>query len=228
MKRPTLLVSAGPTREYIDDVRFLSNASSGRMGTAVAAAAAARGCPVHLALGVACELEIPAGIEVHRFTSARDLDDIAARLWPGIDALVATAAVADYRPARRIPGKRKKGNGEWTLELVRNPDVLANRGREKGARTLVGFALEADPTLAEARRKLVQKGLDLIILNSTANLGSAGGDFDWVEAAALSGDDAVLSQDDTGVAVAPLRGVTKHELAEKIVEFVIARASSDE
>ncbi|MEM7164795.1 MAG: phosphopantothenoylcysteine decarboxylase [Planctomycetota bacterium] len=213
-RRPTVLISAGPTREYIDDVRFLSNASSGRMGRAVAVAALEQGCQVHLALGPVAPLDVPDGIEIHGFTSARDLDDIARNLWPDVDAFVATAAVADYRPAARIPGKRKKGDGTWQLELVRNPDVLSNRGAEKGARTLVGFALEADPTHAEARRKLVQKGLDLIILNSTANLGSTGGDFDWIEAAPRA--------EETGNAV-PLRGVTKQQLATRIVDFLLTR-----
>lgn len=216
---PVVLISAGPTREYIDDVRFLSNASSGRMGLAVAVAAHELGCTVHLALGPT-RLDVPAGIHVHPFTSAVELDQIAEKLWPEVDAFVATAAVADYRPAERIAGKRKKGDGEWSLELVRNPDVLANRGRQKGSRVLVGFALESDPTHAEARRKLVQKRLDLIILNSTANLGSTGGDFDWIEA----GSSIQPGAPDVESAV-ELRGVTKDQLALRIAEFVVAASA---
>lgn len=200
----TLLVTAGPTREYLDDVRYLTNDSSGRLGVAVAAAAQAAGLRVHLALGP-CATPPPAGVEVYRFVTAQELSEIARRLWPSVDALVATAAVGDFRPVQRVPGKRKKSAGAWTIELVANPDVLAERARDKGSRVLVGFALEAVPELAEARRKLVEKRLDLIILNTPANLGSAAGDFQWVEASG---------------AVERLHHVSKDELAERIVRFV--------
>ena len=207
----TVVVTAGPTREYIDDVRYLSNASSGRMGIAVANAASAAGCRAHLLLGPvespAVELVSPA-VELHRFVSALDLDRLARELWPQTDAFVATAAVADYRPAERIPGKRKKDDGDWNLRLVRNPDVLAGRGAEKTRQVLVGFALEATFDSEAARRKLVQKQLDVIILNTAANLASAGGDFEWLGA---------------GGECRRFHSVTKEELAHEIVEFVVAR-----
>lgn len=207
--RPTLLVSAGPTREYIDDVRYITNGSSGQMGMAVAAAAADSGWLVHLALGPS---SVPPPthpqLQVHPFTSATDLDDIAQRVWPEVDAFVATAAVGDYRPRERFAGKKKKGESPWILELVRNPDVLARRGEHKGQRTLVGFALESQPRREEALRKLVEKGLDLIILNGTANLGSTAGDFDWIEA---------------GGNVENLTALSKGALAQRIVSFLDAR-----
>lgn len=199
-----MLVSAGPTREYLDDVRYITNASSGRMGIWVAEAAARRGWDVHLALGPT-PLEPPAGVHVHPFTSAQELAEVARRLWAEVDAFVATAAVGDYRPSTRFVGKRKKGDGPWQLEMVRNPDILWERSREKGHRCLVGFALESDPRPEEAMRKLVNKGLDLILLNSTANLGSTEGNFDWIEA--------------TGTQE-PLGAIDKRALAERIVTFV--------
>ncbi|MFQ5653973.1 MAG: phosphopantothenoylcysteine decarboxylase [Planctomycetota bacterium] len=209
MTRPVILVTAGPSREHLDDVRFLSNASSGAMGIAVAAAAARRGLTAHLALGPVSPEAIegmPDGVTFHPFLSAEDLDGIARRLWPEVDALVAAAAVCDYRPARRIRGKRKKDAPDWPLTLVRTPDVLAQRARDKEQRVLVGFALEARPRREEALRKLVKKGLDLILLNSTANLGSTAGDFEWLEA---------------GGETRSFTGVLKTELAERLVDYVM-------
>lgn len=220
----TLLVSAGPSREYVDDVRFLSNPSTGSMGIAVAEAAAENGWRVHLALGPTHLRPNPSfdRIEVHPFVSALDLEAIAVRLWPDVDAFVATAAVADYRPAERIIGKRKKAPGDWTVRFVRNPDVLANRGREKGHRILVGFALEAVPDVAEARRKQVEKNLDLIILNTALNFGSAEGDFTWIEAQ-RSGEDS--PEENRGEPIAkPTR--TKLALAREIVSFLEERGTT--
>ncbi len=207
MSPPCLMVTAGPSREYLDDIRYLSNASSGRMGIEVAAAAARRGWRVMLLLGPT-DLVPPPRVDCRRFESAADLDRIAEELWPEVAALVAAAAVADFRPSSRIPGKRKKAAGDWRVDLVPTPDVLLERSRAKGGRVLVGFALESPPSQAEARRKLMEKKLDLIILNSAANLASAGGDFDWIE-----GNGTVRS----------FRSVAKAELAAEIVEFVAAR-----
>lgn len=232
MSAPTLLVSAGPSREFIDDVRFLSNPSTGSMGIAVAEAAAVRGWAVYLALGptslnpdrarVSPSLT-PGSIVVRRFVSACDLDAIAAETWPDVDAFVATAAVCDYRPAERIAGKRKKKPGDWSLSLVRNPDVLRERSQRKGPRSLVGFALEATPDVAEARRKLVEKQLDLIILNSPANFGSLGDD-----AGSRNGDPSAAAASVTGdytwiessgvITEMPHR--TKVQLASDIVHFL--------
>ncbi|MEE8142810.1 MAG: phosphopantothenoylcysteine decarboxylase [Planctomycetota bacterium] len=202
--RPTLLITAGPSREYFDAVRYLSNASSGRMGVEVAAAALDLGWSVHLALGP-ISLEPPPGAKLHPFISADELDRLTQELWPQVDAFVATAAVCDYRPVERIPGKRKKDSGPWAPVLQRTPDVLANRAKQKEDRLLVGFALQAEPDLQEAGRKLLEKHLDLIILNSTANLGSTEGDFEWIEA---------------GGSTRSFRQVHKSVLARSIVEFL--------
>ena len=153
MNPPVLLVTAGPSREAIDDVRFLSNGSSGRMGIEVARKGVEAGWEVHLALGPV-EAEIPEGVHHHPFVSACDLEEVTSRLWPQADALVATAAVCDYRPQERISGKKKKESGDWNLTMVRNPDILLNRSQERdgpmGSRILVGFALEADSDEEEA------------------------------------------------------------------------------
>ncbi|MFN0057660.1 MAG: phosphopantothenoylcysteine decarboxylase [Planctomycetota bacterium] len=204
---PTILISAGPSREYFDDVRFLSNASSGAMGIEVARAAVSRGARAVLALGPVA-LAPPAGVEVHSFVSALELDAITKRLWPEVDAFVATAAVCDYRPSTRLAGKRKKTGDEWIETLTPNPDVLALRSEEKGARVLVGFALEADPRRDEAERKLRAKRLDVIILNSTQNLGSRAGRFEWIEAGGRSEE---------------FENITKSALAEKIVAYILSR-----
>ena len=212
MSPPRLLVSAGPSREYLDEVRFLSNASSGRMGIAVAAAAADRGWAVHLALGPTTH-EVPLGAALPEFVSARDLDAIACELWPDVDAFVATAAVCDYRPAERLPGKRKKSGHDWDLRLVRNPDVLAGRAAEKGERVLVGFALEATLDRSEARRKLEEKRLDLILLNTTANLGTRAGSYLWMD---HEGEERELP--DAG----------KDQVAAAIVEYLAGRCQGRE
>lgn len=204
---PTILINAGPSREYFDDVRFLSNASSGAMGIEVARAAVAVGARTLLALGPVA-LAPPAGVELLPFVSALELDAITARVWPEVDAFVATAAVSDYRPKTRLAGKRKKSGEEWIETLVPNPDVLARRSEQKGARILIGFALEADPRRDEAERKLRAKRLDVIILNSTQNLGSRAGRFEWIEA---------------GGRREQFENIAKSALAEKIVAYILSR-----
>lgn len=178
--KPVLLITAGPSREHFDDVRFLSNGASGSLGIALARGAVDAGWDVHLALGPT-HMEPPSNAKCHRFVSALDLDEICTRLWPEVDTFVATAAVCDYRPAERFSGKRKKGDSGWSPELVRTPDVLARRGLEKGDRTLVGFSLESGAGPEEAHRKLVTKHLDLILWNTPTNLGTPEGRYTCVE-----------------------------------------------
>ncbi|MFL2861844.1 MAG: phosphopantothenoylcysteine decarboxylase [Pirellulales bacterium] len=206
--QPVLLITAGPSREPIDDVRFLSNGASGRMGIEVAREAVTRGWEVHLALGPV-EAEIPEGVIHHPFETALDLEAVTAELWPQVDAFVATAAVCDYRPEVRIPGKIKKTPGDWNLTLVPNPDILLNRSRDRedaaGARILVGFALEAQADEKEARRKAVKKNLDLVLCNSPGNLGVATGDYIWIE---------------PGQSSIHLPGISKEKLAARMMEFI--------
>lgn len=159
-----LLVSAGPTREYLDPVRFLSNPSSGRMGYAVAEAARDRGAEVVLVSGPTC-LQDPWGVEVIRVESALEMRQAILERYPWAEAVVMAAAVADYRPAEVLRDKEPKVEAERTLRLVPNPDILKELGERKGGRVLVGFAMETAQGLERAREKLRRKNLDLIALN---------------------------------------------------------------
>ena len=171
-----ILVSAGPTRELIDDVRFLSNLSSGRTGYAVAEAARDAGHEVTLVSGPV-HLSPPSGISVLPVVSALDMYAAMLERFEHCDAVIMTAAVADYRPAQRLRGKMKKGSGPVSLELERNPDILEELGRRKVAQILVGFALEVQDAEENARGKLERKNLDLIVLNGPENLDASSSRF---------------------------------------------------
>jgi len=159
-----LLVSAGPTREYLDPVRFISNPSSGRMGYAVAEAARDRGAEVVLVSGPTC-LKAPWGVEVVRVESALEMRRAILERYPWAKAVVMAAAVADYRPAEVLKDKEPKAEAEKTIRLVPNPDILKELGERKEGRVLVGFAMETASGLERAREKLRRKNLDLIALN---------------------------------------------------------------
>lgn len=173
-----ILVTAGPTREPIDPVRFLSNESSGRMGFAIASAARAAGHEVVLVAGPV-QLATPAGVRRVDVTTAREMLAALKEHFPACDALYMAAAVADWRPKRVLAGKwRAKDGGAATarLELVRNPDLLATvaRGKARGKRRLVvGFALESGDGEARARAKLRRKNLDFVVLNGPSALNAA-------------------------------------------------------
>ncbi len=159
-----ILVTAGPTREHLDPVRFLSNRSTGKMGFAIAQAAAERGHAVTLIAGPVT-LPTPPGVTRVDVVSALDMLDAVQRHLPQHDALVMCAAVADWRPARASANKLKKSDMQPVLMLEPNPDILKTVRPLKGARLFVGFAAETGDPLAEAQRKLADKGLDLIIAN---------------------------------------------------------------
>lgn len=165
----TVLVTAGPTREHLDDVRFLSNGSSGRMGYALAEAARDAGCRVILVSGPTA-LPPPDGVEVVPVVSARDMLAACERVFDRVQVVFAAAAVADHRPRERRPGKPEKGSGVQVIELVENPDVVATLAARKQGRVMVGFALDAAGVnrvaqLERARRKLSAKNLDLLVAN---------------------------------------------------------------
>lgn len=180
-----IVVTAGPTREYLDPVRFLSNPSTGKMGFAVAAEAARRGHDVTLVAGPVA-LKTPKGVRRADVVSAREM---LAAVWDalgpedesgGAVAFVSTAAVADWRPARCAAQKLKKRQMSGVLKLVRNPDVLQTvraRLRRAGRAdvSLVGFAAETNDVLAEAARKCREKGLALIVANDVTEKGSGFG-----------------------------------------------------
>lgn len=157
-------ITAGPTREPFDPVRFVSNASTGATGIELAREAALRGADVTLLLGPTL-LEPPAGVETVAVTTARDLYEAALSRAVGADLTIATAAVADWRPADPSESKRKKGGEELTVRFETNPDVLAALGERKGATFLVGFAAETEQHEERARAKLRAKHLDAIAVN---------------------------------------------------------------
>ncbi len=157
-------ITAGPTREAFDPIRFVSNAATGSMGIALAREAAARGGDVTLLLGPT-QCEAPSGVRVVRFTTAQELHDAAQREAVGADLTIATAAVADFRPAQTSESKLKKGESDLTLRMERTPDVLAALGECKGSTFLVGFAAETDDHERNAREKLARKHLDAIVVN---------------------------------------------------------------
>ena len=181
MPRPSrdpsrVVVTAGPTREPLDDVRALTNLSTGRMGIELARVAHRRGARVTLLLGPT-HLEPPAGVATVRVETTRDLLRAARTAVRDADLVLFAAAPADWRPARRVRGKLSKdGSGlAVTIRLVENPDVAATLGRTKGRRVHVGFALEVAGGLANARRKLTRKRFDAIVLNGPENVGRGGG-----------------------------------------------------
>ena len=166
-----LLVTAGGTREPLDAVRFVGNRSSGRMGFAVAAEAQRRGAECVLVAGP-CALETPFGVRRVDVETALEMRDALRKELPKIDVVVKAAAVGDFRAARREEHKIKKedlpDDAGLSIELVRNPDILAEISREKGTRIVVGFAAESHDVLAAARRKIQRKGCDLIVANDVS------------------------------------------------------------
>jgi phosphopantothenoylcysteine decarboxylase/phosphopantothenate--cysteine ligase len=162
-----MLVTAGPNREPIDPVRFLSNRSTGRMGYAVARVARRRGAEVVLVTGPTA-LAPPAGVAVVEAVTAQDMHRAVMDAYAQVTTVVMTAAVADYRAEHVSQQKLKKGSGPVNLRLVRNPDILDALGRRKGQRLLVGFAAETDQIKARATRKLREKHLDLIVANDVS------------------------------------------------------------
>jgi len=168
-----VLITAGPTYEDLDPVRFLGNRSSGRMGYAIAAQALRRGAEVTLVTGPV-QLPAPAGAELVPVRSAEQMHEAVMSRFERFDVVIMAAAVADYRPAQRVAQKIKKGGG-LKLELVRNPDILADLGakRVQQPSVLVGFALETENLEQAARDKLERKSADLIVANE-ASVGLGG------------------------------------------------------
>ncbi len=175
MSPVSILITAGPTREAVDDVRYLSNRSTGRMGIDIAREAARRGHRVTLVLGPTA-LTPPEGVEVIRVESAADMLAAVSPRFASCGVFIASAAVADYTPAQRISGKIKKTQGPMSLELVRTVDILANCGRiRRDDQLLVGFALEAGADPLKAREKLLAKQCDIMVHNMPDNFGDGTG-----------------------------------------------------
>jgi phosphopantothenoylcysteine decarboxylase/phosphopantothenate--cysteine ligase len=163
-----LIVTAGPTREHLDPIRYFSNASSGRMGYAIAEAACRLGADVTLVSGPSA-LRPPQGVTVIRVDSALEMQQEVDRRFDAADAVIKAAAVADYRPVQVSSGKIKKKEESLTIELVRNPDILRALGERKKNQILIGFAAETDHLDTYAREKLKNKNLDLLVANKAGD-----------------------------------------------------------
>ena len=207
-----ILITAGPTREAIDPVRYLTNRSSGKMGYALAEKAAEQGHKVLLVSGPSA-LEVPPGIDFLPVETAAEMFEAVARQLPACDAGIFAAAVADYRPAATSPEKIKKTADTLSLELVRNPDILGSARERSGFDgILVGFAAETGELERNAREKLSRKGCDLVVANDVSRPG-VGFDSDQNEVLLVYPDRTeALPQD------------SKHGLAERIIHAIGALA----
>jgi len=185
-----VLVTAGPTVEDIDPVRFLSNRSSGKMGYAVAEAAIRRGAEVYLVSGPTA-LKAPSGVKLTGVRSAAQMKDAVLELYPSMDIVVKAAAVGDYRPAETAAQKIKKSGDGMVLQLVRTDDILEILGREKRSQVLVGFAAETERLLESAQSKLKRKNLDLLVANDVS-LGVFGSDSSSVHILNRTGETVIL------------------------------------
>ena len=201
-----VVVTAGPTHEPIDPVRFIGNRSSGKMGAAIAAELTRRGAEVALILGPS-STPLPPGVRVVHVRTAEEMLDAAVAESRDADAVVMAAAVADFRPKRAADEKLKKAQGPPELVLEPTPDILGAIAGLEGRRVVVGFAAETGDPVEEGRRKLRDKGLDLVVANVVGREGTGFG-TDTNEAAILSADE----RDEA------LRSWTKAELARALVD----------
>jgi phosphopantothenoylcysteine decarboxylase/phosphopantothenate--cysteine ligase len=167
----TILVTAGPTREALDPVRFLTNRSSGKMGYAIAEAAVRRGARVILVSGPT-DLKVPDAVEWIPVTTTEEMRGAVRDRASEANIVIMAAAVADYRPAEMHAGKLKRGTDRLMLELEPTPDILAELGREHGSRILIGFAAETGDVADNARAKLARKGADMIVANDVTQEGA--------------------------------------------------------
>ncbi len=204
-----IVVTAGPTWEPIDPVRFLGNRSTGKMGFAVAAEAFSRGAEVTLVVGPGT-IPPPEGPTVVRVETAQEMRDAVRAAASGADAVVMAAAVADFRPDVADDAKRKKDDGPPELRLVSTPDILAELGEEGGERLLVGFAAETHDVEAFGRAKLENKRLDLLVANEVGREGTGfGSDANRAAILSRAGEDE------------PMREWTKRELAAVICDRLV-------
>ena len=207
----TVVVTAGPTQEPIDAVRFISNPSSGKMGYAIAEAARQRGAEVILVSGPT-SLSAPSGVTLRHVQTACDMRATVLREAEKADAIIKAAAVSDYRPKQSLPYKVKKTSDVQTIELVRNPDILAELGQHKGNRVLVGFAAETDDLIGNAQMKVQAKHVDFIVANDVSQAGSG----------FRSDANKVLILHDHGQ-IEDLPLMSKQQLAHEILTRVVER-----
>lgn len=211
-----VVVTAGPTHEPIDPVRYLSNASSGKMGFALAEAAAAHGAEVTLVAGPV-SLADPAGVRVVRVTTAAEMFDATTEAFKGADAAILSAAVSDYRPATVSDHKLKKATDPMdAIELVENEDILATLSASRGSRVVIGFAAETNDVVENARKKLERKGCDLIVANDVSRADSTfGADTNLVTLVGKNYEEEL-----------PL--LPKDQVADQIVSRLVTMLGTDE
>ena len=211
-----VVVTAGPTHEPIDPVRYLSNASSGKMGFALAEAAAAHGADVTLVAGPV-SLADPAGVRVVRVTTAAEMFDATTKAFKDADAAILSAAVSDYRPVTVSDHKLKKATDPMgSIELVENEDILATLSATRGSRKVIGFAAETNDVIDNARKKLERKGCDLIVANDVSRADSTfGADTNLVTLVGKNYEEEL-----------PL--LPKDQVAEEIVSRLVTMLGTDE
>jgi phosphopantothenoylcysteine decarboxylase/phosphopantothenate--cysteine ligase len=214
----TVVITAGPTREYIDPVRFLSNPSTGKMGVALAESAALAGAEVHLILGPATITpSLHAQIRIVPVQTAHEMYEAAVRLWPQADIGIMCAAVSDWRPRSVAAEKLKKNEPTLHLELERTPDIALELGRTKtSTQYLVGFALETERELDHAQDKLTRKNLDMIVLNSLRDHG-----------AGFQTDTNKVTLIFLGGEVTPLPLYPKRVVADHVIAAIASRLTTD-
>jgi phosphopantothenoylcysteine decarboxylase/phosphopantothenate--cysteine ligase len=203
----TVLITAGPTREKIDHVRYLTNRSSGRMGYALAEAALRRGGRVLLVSGPTA-LTPPGAAEVTRVESTEEMRDAVLQLLPQASIVIKTAAVADYRQMSPA-GQKIKRKGPMTLELEATPDLLKELSSKKTSQIIVGFAAETENVLENARQKLLSKNLDAIVVNDVSREG-IGFDSDRNAVTVITRDDVVEVPE-----------TTKWEVAQRVLDQIV-------
>jgi phosphopantothenoylcysteine decarboxylase / phosphopantothenate---cysteine ligase len=203
-----ILITAGPTEEPLDPVRFITNLSSGKMGYALALAAHRRGAQVTLISGPTT-LPDPPVDKIIRIRTAKEMHKAVMDHYKKANIIIKAAAVADYRPKVSAVEKIKKNQKTLSLELERNPDIIAEIGKDKGNRVLVGFAMETENLLANAREKLVKKNMDLIVANNLRE-----------EGAGFRTDTNVITIIDREGKTESLNKMTKIEAAEKILDRI--------
>jgi len=207
----TVLITAGPTREKIDPVRYLTNRSSGRMGYALAEAALRRGAQVVLVTGPT-SLKPPSAAEVVSVESAKQMLDAVLRFLPETSIVIKTAAVADYTIANPAEQKLKRG-GHMTLNLTPTPDILAEMSRHKKSQLIIAFAAETENVLDNARKKLQSKSLDAIVVNDVSREG-VGFDSDRNAVTIITASEAI-----------PVPETTKWEVAQRVLDCVVGLKS---
>ncbi|KAB3533143.1 bifunctional phosphopantothenoylcysteine decarboxylase/phosphopantothenate--cysteine ligase CoaBC [Alkaliphilus serpentinus] len=209
LKGKKLLITAGPTIEAIDPVRYLTNHSTGKMGYAIAEAAHGRGAEVTLISGPT-NLKPPAGMEFIRVNTAEEMYDRVLENFEENDIIIKSAAVADYRPEATHPQKMKKQDDDLYIKLVRNPDILMELGKRKGNKYLVGFAAETNDIIEYAKNKLKKKNLDLIVANDLTE-----------EGAGFGKDTNVVYLIDSKEDTTKLDKMTKLEVAHKVLDKIV-------